>query len=235
MKKIIMILSLAVFSLSMQSCDTASSEKPKKLETDNDKFSYAVGLDIGLSLGQIKDEIDLDIVFQGIRDTLINSRCILSSEEVKEAKDLIFKKMREKKQATDEIAKVKNKKEGEEFLEKNKTKDGVVTTESGLQYTILNEGKGDKPKATDKVKVHYKGTLLDGKEFDSSYKRGKPTEFRVNGVIKGWTEALLLMNPGSKYKLFIPSGLAYGERGAGADISPNTTLVFEVELLEILK
>ncbi|MGH9569716.1 MAG: FKBP-type peptidyl-prolyl cis-trans isomerase, partial [Candidatus Angelobacter sp.] len=126
-----------------------------------------------------------------------------------------------------------NKKEGEAFLAANKTKEGVITTPSGLQYKVLKQGTGPKPTTTDKVVCNYKGTLINGKEFDSSYKRGEPATFPVNGVIKGWTEALQLMPVGSKYQLFIPADLAYGERGAGADIGPDATLIFEVELLSI--
>ena len=127
----------------------------------------------------------------------------------------------------------KNMSEGPKFLEENKSKEGVVVLPSGLQYKVITEGSGKTPKATDKVKVHYKGTLLNGKEFDSSYKRNQPAEFPVNGVIKGWTEALQLMKEGSKWMLYIPSDLAYGARGAGGDIGPNATLIFEVELLEV--
>ena len=129
----------------------------------------------------------------------------------------------------------KNMEEGEKFLSENKKKKGIVTTKSGLQYIVLSEGNGARPKATDKVKVHYKGTLIDGTEFDSSYKRGEPAVFQVKGVIPGWTEALQLMKVGSKYNLFIPSNLAYGQRGAGSKIGPNVTLIFEVELLSIEK
>jgi FKBP-type peptidyl-prolyl cis-trans isomerase FklB len=127
----------------------------------------------------------------------------------------------------------KNKKEGEEYLAENKKKEGIITTQSGLQYKVLKKGTGKIPKSTDTVTVNYRGTLIDGTEFDSSYRRGQPASFKVNGVIRGWTEALQLMKEGAKWQLYIPSNLAYGERGAGRNIGPNSTLIFEVELISI--
>ena len=145
------------------------------------------------------------------------------------------KQQKAKMEETNKVDAEKNKKAGEEFLAANKVKEGIVTTESGLQYRVINEGSGPKPTETDNVTVHYKGTLIDGEEFDSSYKRNQPATFPVNGVIKGWTEALQLMSKGSKWELFIPSEIAYGPNGAGGAIGPNEVLIFEVELIDINK
>jgi len=158
---------------------------------------------------------------------------MLTDKEMGEMLNLYRKEAQAAQQKVKAEQGEKNMQEGPKFLEENKTKEGVVVLPSGLQYKVLTEGTGKSPKATDKVKVHYKGTLINGKEFDSSYKRGTPAEFPVNGVIKGWTEALQLMKEGSKWMLYLPSDLAYGPRGAGGDIGPNATLIFEVELLEV--
>ncbi|MBD3322857.1 MAG: hypothetical protein GF350_17290 [Chitinivibrionales bacterium] len=207
-----------------------NSEKTavKKLSTDKQKFSYAVGMDIGASLENIKDNVDLNVVFQAIRDTLQGDKILLSSEEAVAAKQSEFSRIQQQASGA-------NQDEQDAFLTENKSKDDVVTTESGLQYKVMRKGTGPKPSASDKVKVHYKGSLLDGKVFDSSYKRRQPAVFQVDGVIKGWSEALQLMKEGAMYKLWVPSELAYGERGAGSQIGPNTMLVFEVELLKIMK
>lgn len=204
------------------------------LKSDKDKVSYVIGTDIGKSLIHIKDEINLDILIKGINDQFHGKKLLVPQEEAQTVMTEFSMKMKKKKAEQNRLAGEKNMEEGKNFLEKNKKEKGVVTTESGLQYLVLKQGKGPKPTQSDKVQVHYKGTTIDGTEFDSSYKRGKPAEFPVTGVIKGWTEALLLMNVGSKYKLFIPSELAYGQSGAGP-IGPNAVLIFEVELLDILK
>ncbi len=235
MRRFITVFATCIFSLSFYSCSNQSGPVNKKLETPKDTFSYAIGLEIGVSLEQMQDEIDLAAVFMGITDTLEKKGNRITAEEAQNVKKEIFQQLREKQMADQKVKGDASKKAGETFLTENKSKEGVVTTESGLQYIVLKEGTGQKPKATDKVKVHYAGTLIDGKEFDSSYKRGQPTEFTVGGVIKGWGEALQLMKTGSKYKLFIPPALAYGERGAGGAVPPNATLIFEVELLEIVK
>ncbi len=205
------------------------------LKSNKDKVSYVIGTDIGKSLIHIKDEINFDILTKGINDQFHGKTLLVPQKEARTVMTEFSMKMKMKKAEQNRLAGEKNLEEGKIFLEKNKKEKGIVTTESGLQYLVLKQGKGPKPTKTDKVQVHYKGTTIDGTEFDSSYKRGKPTSFPVTGVIKGWTEALLLMNVGSKYKLFIPSELAYGQRGAGPKIGPNAVLIFEVELLDILK
>jgi len=203
------------------------------LKTPVQQFSYCVGLDIANSLTGIPSEMDIDMVLRAIKDKYADKTSLLSDEEVNSIKMEFTTRMRREMQEKQEKAAVANREEGKKYLEENKAKKGVVVTASGLQYEVLTEGKGASPKATDTVKVHYRGTLIDGTEFDSSYKRGEPTSFPVNRVIKGWTEGLQLMKVGGKNRLVIPSELAYGSRGAGQDIGPDATLVFEVELLGI--
>ena len=168
-----------------------------------------------------------------MKDAAAGSKTRLTDEEAKAVLTEVQNEVRKEQQEKTQEAAAKNKTEGDAFLAGNKKKDGIVTLPSGLQYKIMTEGKGPKPAATDTVVCNYRGTLINGTEFDSSYKRGEPATFPVGGVIKGWTEALQLMPVGSKWQLFIPSDLAYGERGAGADIGPNATLIFEVELISI--
>ncbi len=177
--------------------------------------------------------IDANIMARGIKDALAGSKTLLTDDEAQAAITEVQKQMQAKQQEKMKEAGDANKKTGETFLAANKGKEGVVTLPSGLQYKIEKAGTGPKPTASDSVVCNYRGTLIDGKEFDSSYKRGQPATFPVTGVIKGWTEALQLMPVGSKWQLFIPSDLAYGDRGAGADIGPGATLVFEVELMSI--
>lgn len=207
------------------------------LTTRKDKFSYALGMNIGTGLGSNlkKQSVEFDpkLVAQGLQDALSSSKTRLTEQEaqavLQEVQTEIRKEMKEKADKADAA----NRAEGEAFLAANKSKEGVVTLPSGLQYKILTAGTGPKPAATDTVVCNYKGTLINGTEFDSSYKRGQPATFPVTGVIKGWTEALQLMQVGSKWQLFVPSSLAYGDRGAGAEIGPGATLIFEVELLSI--
>jgi FKBP-type peptidyl-prolyl cis-trans isomerase len=201
------------------------------LKDTKDKVSYSIGLDIGTTFKKQKMEINTDVLAAGVKDGLSGANPLLTPEEVRTVMTEFTKDMREKAATANKEAADKNTKEGEKFLAENKTKPGVKTTASGLQYVVEKEGSGAAPKETDTVVVNYRGTLLDGTEFDSSYQRGEPAPFPVNRVIKGWTEALQLMKPGGKYKLFIPSNLAYGPGGAGGDIGPNATLIFEVELL----
>ena len=214
---------------------TAKSAAP--LSTRKDKFSYALGMNIGSGLGaNLKKqsvEVDWNLVAQGMKDAAAGSKTRLTDEEAKAVLTEVQNEVRKEQQEKTQEAAAKNKTEGDAFLAGNKKKDGIVTLPSGLQYKIMTEGKGPKPAATDTVVCNYRGTLINGTEFDSSYKRGEPATFPVGGVIKGWTEALQLMPVGSKWQLFIPSDLAYGERGAGADIGPNATLIFEVELISI--
>lgn len=209
------------------------------LKTARERLSYAIGLQFADGLKdspeEVKENIDFSVVVQGIEDNFKGKKLLLTQEEArKELMAFAMKMQKEQMQKMEALAK-ENKKQGEAFLAENKKKKNVTATKSGLQYIVLCKGEGKKPEATDLVKVHYKGTLIDGTEFDSSYKRGEPVTFPVNGVIPGWTEALQLMNVGSKYQLFIPSNLAYGERGGGRHIGPNAMLIFEVELLSIEK
>jgi FKBP-type peptidyl-prolyl cis-trans isomerase FklB len=213
---------------------TATGAKtPLALKTDKDKVSYAIGVNIGKSMR--KDAVDVDpaIFSRGMKDALAGGKLLLTDDEMKVALTKLQSEMRAKQEADIQKAGEINKKAGDDFLAQNKAKEGVVALPDGLQYKILKEGTGPKPSATDSVVCNYRGTLLDGTEFDSSYKRGQPATFPVSGVIKGWTEAVQLMPVGSKWQLFIPAELAYGARGAGQEIGPNATLIFEVELLSI--
>jgi FKBP-type peptidyl-prolyl cis-trans isomerase FkpA len=205
-----------------------------KLTTEKEKVSYMVGMDLSNGLAQIKDEIDPAIVAQALQDALKGGKTLLTQEEALAVRQAFVQKMQTAQAEKQKAQATTNKAEGEKFLAANKSKPGVKTTASGLQYQVIKEGTGKKPSATDQVKVHYLGTLIDGTKFDSSYDRGQPAQFALNGVIPGWTEALQLMTVGSKYKLFIPSDLAYGEKGTPGPIGPNSTLIFEVELIEIL-
>jgi len=212
----------------------ASNPEPK-LETIKDKVSYSIGLNIGKDFKTQQLDIDADILALGIKDALEEKEPRLTEEQMKEVITSFQKDLVAKQQKVREEMAGKNKQEGEAFLKENGKKEGVVTLPSGLQYQIIEEGTGPSPGAEDTVTVHYRGTLVDGTEFDSSYGRGEPVTFKVNGVIPGWTEALQLMKEGGKWKLFIPPSLAYGERGAGPTIGPNSTLVFEVELVSVKK
>ena len=222
----------------------AKTSAPPALTTPKDKTSYAIGLNVGKSVGKGVHEQSLDIdqaiFLRGVKDGLAGGKTLLTDEEVNAVLTELQKEARlkqaEMRKKQEEIAKAQsevNKKQGDAFLAENKTKEGVVTLPSGLQYKILQAGTGPKPTASDTVVCNYRGTLLDGKEFDSSYKRGQPATFPLGGVIKGWTEALQLMPVGSKWQLFLPPDLAYGERSMGPDITPNSTLIFEVELVSI--
>jgi FKBP-type peptidyl-prolyl cis-trans isomerase FklB len=202
-------------------------------KSDKERQSYAVGMNIGESLHRQPVELDMDSLIKGLKESMAGGKTLLTDEEAKAALTELGQQVRAKQEEKVKQAAETNKKEGEAFLAANKTKEGVVTTPSGLQYKILKAGTGPKPTASDKVSVNYKGTLINGTEFDSSYKRGQPATFPVGQVIKGWTEALQLMPVGSKWQLFIPADLAYGDRGAGSDIGPGSTLIFEVELLSI--
>lgn len=209
----------------------------KIFKNDSEKIGYAIGMSVGGNLRNLKTNldmnVDLDAVAKGVREAASGGQTLITEEQFREIMTSFQGEMRTKQMEKRKEQGEKNKKEGEEFLAKNKTASGVTTLPSGLQYQVITEGKGDMAKATDTVTVNYRGTLIDGTEFDSSYKRGQPASFRVTGVIKGWTEALELMKTGSKWKLFIPSDLAYGERGSGQQIGPDAVLIFEVELLSI--
>lgn len=205
------------------------------LKTEKEKVSYMVGMQVGGSLTQIKDEIDIPTLIKALEDKLKGEKLALTDAEAMEVQTAFADRLQKKQAAAQQEAATKNKAEGEAFLAGNKSKSGVKTTASGLQYQVVTEGKGAKPAATDTVRVHYTGTLLSGEKFDSSVDRGEPAQFALNAVIPGWTEALQLMPVGSKYTLWIPSNLAYGDRATPGPIGPNSTLKFEVELLEIVK
>ena len=204
------------------------------LKTQKDKVSYSIGMDIGMTFKNQSIEVDPAILSRGIKDSMTGQKPLMTEQEIRDTIAAFQKEMTAKQQELAKQMEEKNKKEGEAFLAENKKKEGVKTLPSGLQYKVMKAGTGKKPKATDTVTTNYRGTLVDGTEFDSSYKRGKPATFPVNGVIPGWTEALQLMEEGAKWQLFIPSNLAYGERGTpGGPIGPNATLIFEIELISI--
>jgi FKBP-type peptidyl-prolyl cis-trans isomerase FklB len=219
---------------------TGAATKPRTqpvltLKTQKDKVSYALGANLGMNLHKQSVEVDPAIVLRGLKDALTAGKMLLTEEEAKAALMQLQAEVRNKQMEKMKVASEMNKKEGIEFLAANKSKDGIVTLPSGLQYKILTEGTGPKPTATDSVSCNYRGTLISGTEFDSSYKSGHPASFQVNGVIKGWTEALQLMPVGSKWQLFVPAELGYGDHGADprSGIGPSATLIFEVELLSI--
>ncbi len=203
------------------------------LKDQKDRISYVIGIDIGTNLKRQSIEINPEALLRGLRDGLSGSKPLMTDQEMKETIAAFQKEMQTKQEEVAKKMGEKNKKEGETFLAENRKKEGVVTLPSGLQYKVLKKGSGRKPKLTDTVTTHYRGTLIDGTEFDSSYRRNQPATFPVNGVIAGWTEALQLMEEGAKWQLFIPPQLAYGERGAGPQIGPHATLIFEVELISI--
>jgi FKBP-type peptidyl-prolyl cis-trans isomerase FklB len=213
-------------------------------DSQKDKNSYAIGMSIGDSFRKQSMDVDPDMLLKGMKDALAGGKTLLTEDEMRAVVTQLQAQIRaamaeqqaearKKQEEQMQVAGETNKKEGQAFLDANKTKEGVVTLPSGLQYKILQAGTGPMPTSTDSVVCNYRGTLISGKEFDSSYKRGQPATFPVSGVIKGWTEALQLMPVGSKWQLFVPADLAYGARGAGADIGPNATLIFEVELISI--
>src|SRR4026207_122507 len=222
MKRFIVIVSASLLAFPL-----FGQEKSPQLKDQKDKVSYSIGMQIGFNLGRQKVDINPDILAAGIKDA-IAGKPQLTTDQVKDIMAQFEKDMEQKQKQLGE----KNKTEGDKYLEDNKKKPGVKTTASGLQYKVEKEGTGAQPKATDMVTVNYRGTLIDGTEFDSSYKRGQPATFPVNGVIKGWTEALQLMKVGSKYQVFVPANLAYGERSVSPELGPNATLIFEVELLD---
>jgi FKBP-type peptidyl-prolyl cis-trans isomerase FklB len=204
-----------------------------ELKTDKEKISYSIGMDIGGNLRRGAVEVDPDLLAKGLKDSYGGGKTILTEDQARQAIADFQKALMAKQAEARKLLGEKNKAEGEKFLAENAKKEGVKTLPSGLQYKEITPGTGKSPKTADTVTTHYKGTLIDGTEFDSSYKRGEPVSFPVSGVIPGWTEALQLMKEGAKWQLFVPSNLAYGERGAGREIGPNATLIFEVELISV--
>ncbi len=231
------VLVIALFSLAILAGQAVAEDK--KEMSEKEKLSYSMGYTQGSGMaGFFKAhsvDVDSNTISEAFKAGLTGTKSPMTEQEMREVMAGFQKSMAARQ--TEQIKELsdKNQKAGEAFLAENKKKEGIVTRPSGLQYKVLKEGTGETPKATDKVKVNYKGTLIDGKEFDSSYKRGQAAEFEVNKVIAGWTEALQIMKVGSKWELFIPSNLAYGDRGAGPMIGPNSTLIFEVELVSIEK
>ncbi len=225
------ILALSAGILVLAGCGAEKS----KLKTDNEQFSYAIGVEIGRSLEPISADLDFKALKHGMNDVQAKKELAFTDEELEKIKmtvaQTLMEKQQQKRTADGEAA----LKKGEEFLAANAKKDNIVTTESGLQYEVLTEGSGASPAATDIVTVHYKGTLINGETFDSSYDRGQPIQFPLDRVIPGWTEGVQLMKTGAKHRLFIPATLAYGEMGSGEKIGPNETLIFEVELLDVTK
>ena len=232
-RKMIVIACAAVLMAGCSDKGEKASKAGLQLDSENAKFSYAIGMDIGTSLKTLNSDLDREALIAAVNARLDGKPLKLSAEDAAKVKQAFFKKEAEKRAKARKALAEKNKQEGAKFLEENGKKKGVTTTASGLQYEVLKVGHGSKPSASDKVTVNYKGTLIDGTEFDSSYRRGKPVTFPLNGVIKGWTEGVQLMNVGSKYRFVLPADLAYGEQGAGQKIAPNSVLIFEVELLSI--
>lgn len=225
---IIPLLAFGLLANSVYSQDKPDMKDPKQ------RVSYSIGVDIGNNFKRQEIDIDPKTLAAGIADALAG-KLVLTEAEMRETMTAFQKEMTAKMQERQKTAGDKNSKEGEAFLTANAKKEGVKVLPSGLQYKVIKSGSGKSPKATDTVKTHYHGTLIDGTVFDSSVQRGEPISFPVNGVIAGWTEALQLMKEGDKWQLFIPGKLAYGERGAGGKIGPNATLVFDVELISVEK
>ncbi|HTG33976.1 MAG TPA: FKBP-type peptidyl-prolyl cis-trans isomerase [Thermoanaerobaculia bacterium] len=211
----------------------ASGQQAGKPESVQDRASYVIGYNLGRTLKQNDVDANSDLIVKGLRDGMTGANGMLTDAEMQSTMQEFQKQVQTQQEAKQKVVGEKNKAEGEAFLAKNKARAGVKTTASGLQYEVEKEGTGPTPKATDTVTVNYKGTLMDGSTFDSSYDRGQPATFVLNQVIPGWTEGVQLMKVGSKYKFYIPSALGYGDKGAGATIGPNAPLIFEVELLSI--
>ncbi len=233
--KITNFLSLAALTVVAASCNQKATSK-KPITTELDSVSYAIGMDVARNVKASFDDFDEDLFVQGFSNVIDSTDILLDETKAQEVVRTYFQNKQKEEAAKAQEEGLKNKEEGEKFLAENKGKEGVVTTDSGLQYIVLKEGTGATPTTESKVKVHYHGTLIDGSVFDSSVDRGEPAEFGVTQVIKGWTEGLQLMKVGAKYKFFIPSDIAYGANPRpGGAIKPNETLIFDVELLEIVE
>ncbi len=228
MKRLLIIV-MAVLVWATQ----AMAQGDAVLKDPKERISYSIGVEIGTTLKRQGIEVSSEILVQGVKDALSGAKTLMTEEEIVQTlttfkKDFVAKKQELAKQLGE-----KNKKEGEAFLAENQKKEGVKVLPSGLEYKVITPGKGKKPKAEDTVTVNYRGTFIGGSEFDSSYRHGKPATFPVNRVIRGWTEVLQLMEEGAKWQVFIPSNLAYGEQGAGSEIGPNATLIFEIDLVSV--
>jgi FKBP-type peptidyl-prolyl cis-trans isomerase len=239
MKRLFPIFIVAAGLLALQ---VRAEDKPVEaknataLNTQKEKASYSIGMDIGSGMKQQKLDIDPELVMKGFRDGFAGEKGLLTESEAKTVLEQFEKDLQARMAKEEMELPAKNKKEGETFLAENKRNDKEVKTlPSGLQYKVIREGEGESPKIDDTVTTQYRGTLIDGTEFDSSYSRGEPSTFALNQVIKGWQEALQLMKVGAKWRLFVPAELAYGEEGAGRTIQPNATLIFDIELLSIKK
>jgi FKBP-type peptidyl-prolyl cis-trans isomerase FklB len=228
-----MLATVGTLAIVLIASGCTAEEKKPELKTLKEKVSYGIGLSIGKDLKRQDIDVDLDLVKRGLKDALTGAQPLLTDEQMKSTMEEFKKDMTAKQQAKLKDLGEKNQKEGEAFLAENAKKEGVVTLPSGLQYKILKKGTGKAPSADDTVTVNYRGTLVNGTEFDSSYKRGQPATFPVKGVIPGWTEALPLMHEGAKWELYIPAKLAYGDRNVSPEIGPNSTLIFEVELIKV--
>jgi FKBP-type peptidyl-prolyl cis-trans isomerase FklB len=223
--KLKLIITLSFLFLVSQ----VNAQENPALKNQKDKLSYIIGMEFGNNLKRQSIDVNPNILARGVKDALAGGKPLLTEQEVRETMTVFQKEMIAKR----EVVAKKNKDQGDAFLAENKKKEGVKTLPSGLQYKVIKAGTGKKPKLSDTVTVNYRGALIDGTEFDSSYRRGQPATFQVSGVNPGWTEALQLMEEGAKWQLFIPSSLAYGEQGRGSVIGPNATLIFEIELISI--
>lgn len=239
--KLTKILAVAVVTLSVVSCGNSQFKEKSSLTTEIDSVSYTLGVDMANKIKSNFNDIDQGLFVQGFKNGMDSTNLLVESKDINNILSAFFQKKQQEKMKEQQAAQAKKaesefgdyRKEGEKFLAENKTKEGVKTTASGLQYIVLKEGSGESPKTSSKVKVHYHGTLTDGTVFDSSVDKGQPIEFGVTQVIKGWTEGLQLMKTGAKYKFFIPQDLAYGAQQRGVKIKPFSALIFDVELLEI--
>ena len=229
------LFAVMIMLISLAGCtpEEATSASELKLDTPKNRISYTIGVNIGQDFKSQNMDVDPDLLLMGLKDTLSGKELQLTEEEMVQEIQNFQQEMQAKMAAEMEEKAAENKASGEAFMTENAKQEGVVVTESGLQYKIIEPGQGDSPGPADVATVHYRGTLIDGTQFDSSYDRGQPASFPVGGVIAGWSEALQLMKPGAKWQLVIPAELAYGERGAGQDIGPNSTLLFDVELISV--
>lgn len=222
-----------MFAVALATSVAVAPVLAQELESDTDRLSYTVGMDIGNSLAEQGLELDLDLLIDALRASYNGEETLLTREEALAERDAFMQRRQQELTEQRTLDAQRNLEEGQAFLAQNAEREEVIVTDSGLQYRVITEGEGASPEATDQVSVHYRGTLLNGTEFDSSYARGEPATFALNQVIPGWTEGVQLMQEGAKYEFFIPADLAYGEQGRPGPIGPNATLIFEVELIDV--